>query len=331
MTRIAKVIRFREFSNLHHCMARIFHNSSGILVIVGFVVAFYPLAGLSAQSTAVARQPETAIEVVKAYLRATHARDFETAYRHISTPDRSVRDKNTYLRSEASLSGFALDVAKRLAAGMEVWVVEQKLDATKARLEVGYRIPTGEEITDFNADKLNTLISTEQTALMESLERLKKTGKMIAIEGRETFALILEQTGWKVFLNWASQQRVLIKAVQPRSGELAVTALRKDFLIKSEEPFQVDFKLTNRTDRVVVVKVNHIFEPRQIEKNIDMIACGSRLPFSLRPLETQEISNAYILRGNIQRKKPLEISYDFKVAPAAGGHKLAQSKGTTAQ
>ena len=315
-------------------MTRISHNWA-VLIIVGALVTFCRLAVLNAQPQAAAPSRETAIDVVKAYLRATRARDFETAYRYIASPDRAARDKNTHVRAEGSLSGFALDLARRLAAEMDVWVIDQKVGSTRAHIEAGYRAPTGEEISsylaDWNTDKLNALSPTEQTALIQALEKLQKSGKMIAIEGRETFALILEQTGWKVFLNWRSQQRVLVKAVQRRAAEVAVTFLRNDFLVKQEEPFQVDFKVTNRTHRAVVVKVDHLFQPRQAEKNIDMIACGSLVPFSLRPQETQEISSAYLLRGNVRRNQPLEIIYDFKLAPAAGSQRLSQMNVTTAK
>ena len=260
------------------------------------------------------------LEIVQIYLRATHGRDFETAYQYISTPDRILRDRRKYIRSERSLSGFALDLAKRLAAGTEVWLIEQKLSASKAQLTVGYRAPTADEISerllDWNPDKLNALSPVEQAGMIEALERLKKTGKMIAIEGRETFSLIREKTGWKVFLNWGSQQQVVVKATPPRSGELAVVFMRDDFFIKRQEPFQIDFKVTNRTPRELLVEVGHLFAPRQIEKQVEMIACGSLVPFNLRPRQTQEISSSYIFSGNVRGRKPLEIIYDLKVASA---------------
>jgi hypothetical protein len=292
---------------------------------------FFGPSDLRAQATAMSSR-ETAFEVVKGFLRATRARDFDTSYRYISSLDRSVRDKNTYLRSEENFSGFALDLANRLAAAMDVWVIEHKLGSTKARFEVGYRAPTADEMApqllDWNPEKLNALSSTEQTALVESLEKLKTTGKMITIEGRETFDLVSEKDSWKIFLDWRSQHRVVFKTTQPGVPELAVRFLRNDLLVKREEPFQVDFKITNRTNREIVVKLNHLFEPRQVGKNIDMIACGSLVPLSLRPQETQDISSAYLFRGNIPMKTPLEIIYDFRLAPVAGNRRFSQASVT---
>jgi hypothetical protein len=287
-----------------------------VAVVVGALVSFMPVT-LNAQPAAVAPSREAAIGVVKAYLQATRARDFDTAYSYVSSADRRVRDKNTYLRSQESLNGFALDLAKSLAANLEVWLIQRKSGSPATQLEIGYRAPTADEISsqlsDWNPDKLNTLPVTQQSALIEGLTKLKKSGKMITLEGRETFDLMREKEGWKIFLDWRSQHRVLFKSSQPRPEDLAVKFLRNDLLVKGEEPFQVDFKVTNRTGREIVVKLNHLFEPRKMEKSVDMIACGSLTPFRLLPHETREISSAYLVRGALPAKVPFAIIYDFNL------------------
>jgi hypothetical protein len=203
---------------------------------------------------------------------------------------------------------------------MEVWVIDQKINSTKARFEVGYRVPTGDEIAsqlfDWNPTKLNALSPDEQRRLFETVDSVKNRGKMITIEGRETFDLVSEKSGWKIFLDWGSRARVLFKALQPRSGELEVQFLRNDFLVNVDDPFQVDFTVRNRTDRSIVVTLNHRFEPRGIAENVDMIACGSLAPFRLGPQATQGISSHYLLRAGIPKPTRLSIIYDFTAQPA---------------
>lgn len=300
-----------------------------ILIATALASCFSP-ADLPAQPAALEPSRAAPIDIVKAYLRATLAHDWQTAYRYISSIDQSVRDEKTYLRSQETFAGFALDLAKRLTAEMEVWVIEQKLASTKAQSDVGYRVPTGDEIStqllDWNPDKLNALTPSAQAALLEAWEKLKSSGKMITIEGRESFALVSEKDGWKIFLDWRSHHRVAFKTSRPRPAELEVKFLRNDLLVKNEEPFQVDFKVTNRTDRDLVVKLSHLFEPRRMEKHIDMIACGSLLPLRLRPHETQAISSSYLLRGNLPARAQLAIIYDFALAPRAAKQKLSQLK-----
>ena len=295
-------------------------------VVVAALLGFMP-AQLHAEPAAVAPSREAAIAAVKAYLQATRARDFDTAYGYVSSADRRVRDKNTYLRSQESLKGFALDLAKSLAAHMEVWLIQQKSGLPTTQLEIGYRAPTADEISsrlfDWDPGKLNGLSPTRQAALLEALSILKRSKTLITIEGRETFELLREEEGWKIFLDWRSQHRVLFKSSQPRPEDLAVKFLRNDVLVKGEEPFQVDFKVTNRSRREIVVKLNHLFEPRKTERDVDMIACGSLAPFRLLPHESREISSAYIVRGALPAKVPIAIIYDFNLTrvPERGFHR----------
>jgi hypothetical protein len=290
-----------------------------LIVTAALLNCFFGLAESRAQTTLVESLRAAQIEVVKAYLQAIQARDARSAYRYISFADRSVRDEKTFVRSQENFTGFALTLAKRLAGNINVWVTEQKLGAANARLTVGYRLPTGDEISsqlyDWNPDKLNALSGAEQKAVLEALEKVEKSGRMIAIEGREIFDLVLEKDGWKIFLDWRSHHRIVFKASQPQAAQLAVKFLRNDFLVKNEDPFQVDFQVTNRSNRNTYVKLDHLFEPRRLEKNIDMIACGSLLPLRLRPGETQQISSSYLLRGPLPAKSQLAIIYDFRLLP----------------
>ena len=302
-------------------MIKALHKGIWPAILIAWAQAtFSAHADLRARPALLAPRPAP-VDVVKVYLQAIHARDFDTAYPYISSADRRVRDKASYLRGQQSLSGFALQLARRLSTDMEIWVIEERSGPKRARLELGYRLPSGDEIAtqllDWNPDKLNALSAKEQNAIVAALEKMKKSGKIITVEGRETVDLVLETEGWKIFEDWRSRQRVLFQSSQPRPATLEVKFLRNDVLVKGEEPFQVDFKVTNRTDREMWVKVKHLFTPRQIEKNIDMIACGSLVPFRLDPRETREISSAYILRGAVPVNSQVSILYDFSPASAA--------------
>lgn len=291
-----------------------------------FMGAVIPACFLSAEIRAQAAPTEPshapALNIVKSYLQAIHARDTRSAYRQISSLDRAVRDETTYLRSQENFTGFALALAKTLAAGMEVWVIEQRLGPLKARIDVGYRLPTGDEILSqlhgWNADKLNALPPPARAALIEAWEKINNRSDRITVEGRESFDLVREKDGWKIFLDWRSRHRVVFKTSQRGPAELAVEFLRNDFLVKNEEPFQIDFKVTNRGKRDIVVRLDHLFEPRGLAANVDMIACGSLLPLRLRPQEAQEISSVYLLRGALHANTRLAIVYDFRpLRPAA--------------
>jgi hypothetical protein len=214
---------------------------------------------------------------------------------------------------------------------MEVWPIAEKLGSARARIDVGYRVPTGDEISsrllDWNPAKLNALSPSDQAALLAAWDKVKKDGKPVTMEGRETFDLVRESDGWKIFLDWGSRHRVIFRTSAQTPAALDVKFLRNDLLVKSGEPFQIDFRIGNRTDRDLVVKLNHIFEPRGLEKDIDMIACGSLLPLQLGPRDVQEISSAYILRGPARAKSRLVIVYDFRPWPSPEYKKSTQLSG----
>jgi hypothetical protein len=297
-------------------------NNVSLTIVLCAVVCLCPISrALAGQPILPIPSQERPIDIVKSYLQAHQARDPRAAYRHISAIDRSVRDEKTYLRSQESFDGFALELARKLAAEMEVWVIDQETSSTKARFEVGYRVPAGDEMAPqlfaWNPVKLNALSANEQRRLLETFDSVKNRGKITTIEGRETFDLVQEKGGWKIFLDWSSRTRVVFKALAPRSGELEVRFLRNDFLVKADDPFQADFTVRNQTNRSTVVSLNHRFEPLRMAENVDMIACGSLAPFRLAPQAVQGMASHYLLRAATPKQAQLSIIYDFNTQPAA--------------
>jgi hypothetical protein len=294
--------------------------SKAIAVILLCASVFFPWPG----PNVFARQPAPAsasrdqpLQTVKAYLQAVHARDPRRAYGLISATDRSVRDERTHLHSQPRLNGFALELARALAAGLDARIVEQSVEPDKARLEVVYHVPTGDELSaqllDWNERELNALRPAAKQRLVASLEELKRQGKMIRLQGRETFHLVREENGWTIFLDWASRSRVIFGSRVPVGEELEVRFPRNDFLVAMNHPLQVDFTLKNRSQRPIVARLNHLIEPRRFADMVEMIACGSLAPVRLEPGETREFWSSYILAG-MSAKSRLSILYEFSVA-----------------
>ncbi len=281
----------------------------GAITFLLIVATPYAAAGVPIRSQ------DGPLRVVESYLRATQARDFGTAYSYISNTDQRIRDKAGYLRSQEYLSGFALELANRLVAKMKVWVINQKVGPAKARFEVGYRRPAGDEISsrlfDWNASKLNALPQSEQRRLAEALENFQRSGKMVSLEGHETLDLVREKDGWKIFLDWAARSRVIFASTTPSSGALEVQFPRNDFLVATNEPFQIDFTVRNRSPRATVARLTHLIEPRGLAKNVEMIACGSLSPLRLKPGQAREVSSSYILGGDLSPRSRLLIIYQF--------------------
>ena len=85
--------------------------------------------------------------VIRNYLRAVYARDFTEAYRYVSAEDRRVRDLNQYLRQRGPFNGFALEVARLLAAMVQVEAVPTQLAAARIRITARYEAPDPEKLS----------------------------------------------------------------------------------------------------------------------------------------------------------------------------------------
>jgi len=257
------------------------------------------------------------IDVVKAYLKANYARDYQNAYRYISSQDQLVWNEKSYASQSEGFTGFALELAQTLAASMEIWVIEKQLSSDRTHYKIGYRVPTADELSallfDWDPDKLNALSRPRQEQLLETLGKMKKDGKMIMIEGQETIDLVADKGGWKVFLDWASGIRITLKADSAPSTEVEARFVPNELIVKKDEPFQIDLKIKNRSKRPIVARIVHHIEPRDMESHIDMIACGALGSLALQPGDVQQISSAYLMRDGIQAGEKINITYEFKL------------------
>lgn len=283
------------------------------------IVIVIVLLALNDFALAAALHKDAPFAVASGFLKATQAHDFAAAYGYISSADQRIQNSSSYLRSQINFDGFARELARRLTDDMEIWLVEQRIDGKSARLELGYRIATGEELSarllNWHPEELNRLSPAEQTALGEAVDALKKNPHRIFLAGRENIDLILQKDGWRVYFDWKSRARVNFAVPSSGLKELTVQFLRNDFLVKSNEPFQLDFRISNRTGREVAARLNHRFEPQRWGNNVDMIACGLLTPLRLGPNETRTLSSAYLLRGKLPAGTSVTIVYDLTSEP----------------
>ena len=290
------------------------------ILLAGAAVFSLLIAAVLYFQPAGAKPPQAEpIDVVKAYLKANYARDYQNAYRYISSQDQLVWNEKSYASQSERFTGFALELAQTLAASMEVWVIEKQLSSDRAHYKIGYRVPTADELSallfDWDPGKLNALSGPEQEQLLETLGKMKKEGKMIMIEGQETIDLVSDKGGWKVFLDWASGIKVTLKANSAPSTEIGARFVQNELIVKKDEPFQIDLKIKNRSKRPIVARIVHHVEPRDMENHIDMIACGALRPLALQPGEVQEISSAYLIKDGLTTGTKIGITYEFKLEP----------------
>jgi hypothetical protein len=288
------------------------HMPFALVSVVLLIVAAISLG--TDRSNRVNEDPFT---VVQAYLKASYARDYPAAYRYISSTDQRVWDEKSYARQYGTFTGFALRLAQRLAEDMKVSVIDRRMRSDRIHYEVGYEVPTADELSsllfDWNQDKLNALSPPQQEQLLKALEKLKRTGKMITIKGKETFDLIPDGGHWKIFYDWASANKVNFTVALPPHSGIDAQLLNDELLVKKDEPFQIELKIKNSNKHAVVARIVHRIEPRSLENDIEMIACGGLLPVMVQAGDTQEISSAYLIRDGIRPGMKFAINYEIKI------------------
>jgi hypothetical protein len=264
---------------------------------------------------------EESLEVVKAYLKASYARDSAAAYRYISSRDQRVWDESSYASQYGNFTGFALDLARKLADSMEIWVMEQRAEAEQVYYKIGYSVAAADELAgllfDWDPDKLNALSQSQQQELLKTLEKTLKDGKMITIKGQESFNLIADQQRWKIFNDWASGTKVGFTITLPPAAGIDVQLLNSQFLVKREEAFQIVLKIKNRNQQPVRARIIHDVEPTDMADSIDMIACGALQPLTLEPGNVQEISSAYMIKDETRAGTKIAITYEFQIESSA--------------
>jgi cytochrome c oxidase assembly protein Cox11 len=291
--------------------------SGSLIVLVGVTVLTSLIAAMLFHSAGAKPAPSEPFEVIKAYLKASYARDYHNAYQYISSFDQGVWDKKSYVLQHGSFSGFALELAEKLAESMEIWVIDRKLSGDRAYYKIGYRAPTADELSsflfDWDPDKLNALSRPQQEQLLGTVGKMKKDGKMIMIEGQETFDLVSNKDRWKIFLDWASGIKVALKTDIDPSAGIEARFVQSELVVKKNEPFQIDLKIKNRSRRPIVARIIHHIEPQRLTDNIDMIACGALQPLELQPGEVREFSSAYLITEELGPGNKIAITYEFNL------------------
>jgi hypothetical protein len=312
------VLAITRLDDLMKIIVLMLHRKSVLFTVAAVVLLI--AAAISFETGGLHRPNNDPFTVVQSYLKASYARDYQNAYRYVSSQDQLVWNEKSYASQSGSFTGFALELAQTLAASMDVWIIEAQLGPDRAHYKIGYRVPTADELSsflfDWDPDKLNALSRPRQEQLLETLGKMKKDGKMIMIEGQEAFDLVSDKGGWKVFLDWASGIKVTLKADSAPSTEVEARFVQNELIVKKDEPFQIDLKIKNRSKRPIVARIVHHVEPRDMENHIDMIACGALRPLALQPGEVQEISSAYLIKDRLATGSKVGITYEFKLEPS---------------
>ena len=252
------------------------------------------------------------------YLRATYARDFGEAYEHLSSADRQERTRQQFVDSQGSYSGFTLEVSRKLASFMKVWVIGQEYSRDRRVIKVGYRVPAPAELNDlllnWDQSQLNALPTEKQKQVLAELDSRERAGKLLKIEGQETIELIEEAKDWKIFLDWTAGTHVLLQSKISGKKKLEVRFAATGVMVKNDGLFLVNVIVKNPNPDAVMFSVSHLIEPPLATDDLQLIECGLLTPTTLESKQEKEFAMAYQLSSVTgQTHREVRLTYEFKL------------------
>ena len=264
------------------------------------------------------RPAEEPTRVLSRYLNFLYARDFRQAYRFISSADRQLKKPEDYARERGSFTGFTLEVARKLAASIQLKPVAEQTDGNSKRIKLAMKLPDATGVAalllDWDEKRLNSLPPPEQKKIIATIDRLTHDNQLPMIEGEEDYTLVKEGSQWKVFLNWAAGVRVNFAAALPADSALAAEPITKATVARSGDVFTIGFKVKNRAQQETVTRISHHVEPQELAQYLDLVECALLLPVRIRPGEEQVYNSTYLIRGDLpDGVKDLNVTYEFKV------------------
>jgi hypothetical protein len=282
-----------------------------LLIGAGLALPGHSLFARRADRSEIAR-------VVQEYVKTVYARDFANAYGFITQRDRAHKQRETYIEEQRPFTGFTLELARKLADSVEA-LPEQPLtghERAKARFTV--TVPDVErlapELLDWDEDKLNSLSFAGQQELIAKINRWQKELRVPLTRVEETFELVRETDGWKVFLNWRSPVVVEVGIRLAHEAPLEAEVAPAQIAFRPGEPFTITVNIKNTSRREVRARVAHRVEPASLEKYLGVGDCGTFVPFRLAPGRQHQNRSTFLVWTDLPAEtKQFRMVYDFEI------------------
>lgn len=258
-------------------------------------------------------------DVALDYGRALYAGDAEAIYRLVSEADRRVKDRASFRAQMGGPRGFARELVRQLAAFASATTVRTEVAGDRATVTLRWKLPDANAegirtlARDWDEQTLDALPVSERAAIRDRLDRFRRTGTIPIVEGEETFELVRESGGWRIFLNWAGGVRVVFRTVVDQGLSLRVAVSPATLLLVPGERVRVTLSATNRDGQEVTTRVGHRVEPEADARYLALLQCPLLLPTRLARGEQRDFVSEYVLLGDVPASiKSFEVTYRFR-------------------
>ena len=259
-------------------------------------------------------------EAVTKYVKAIYGRDFRAAYEQLSSADRRLKDVHSYSRERGEFRDFILNTARAVARGVEVNLLEQRVAPERATVKAKVTVPDAEKLTglllDWDGERLERLNPAERKLLLETIERRQRDKTIAMVSTEETFELVKETSGWKIFLNWAAGVKLTFQPAIQRSTPVEMKIDQQEVTSRAGQIFRVAMKIKNNGKEVLSTRIGHLVEPQDLRDYLDLVDCGFILPLRLQPGKEEQFVTTYLLRGTLpDQVRQLSVTYAVTATP----------------
>jgi len=292
---------------------RLFRKSA-LRALIAWVLLLHPSAGAARE-----HDQEAILSVVRGYVAAIYARDYAEAYRWISAADRRLKSQADYEQDNDPFTGPSLILARRLAREIVVRdpVLTRRGHRVKVRTQVSLPNGSAEEVARLVLGKDGTAEAPleELKDRLAKLEALIAEGKLPRMDGEETWTLVQDPEGWRIFLDWGSGVRIRFATRVPDGSNVTATFDRNEVLVPRGETIRLRLRVRNYGAAAVRLRAIHRVEPDAHKPKLDLVQCGFLFPAEVPKDGVDESPVVYFVDGDLSKHvRRLRVTLEFQRA-----------------
>jgi hypothetical protein len=264
-------------------------------------------------------------EIALAYGRALYAYDAAAIQRLASAGDRRAKDTKTIAAQLDAPRGFALETMRQLASFVTGSTVDHRIAGLHATVTVAFRLPDANAAAikslarDWDEPRLDALSDTQRAEVRRRLDELHRSHRLPVVEGRETFRLVKEDSGWRLLLDWAGAMPVRFTVLTAAGIPLETSVSPAEVRAKPGESFRVTVRARNLSGHEVTARVEHRIAPEADARFLALLQCPLFLPATFKPGEAKEFTSAYLVLEDMpERIRDFAVTYMFGHERGAG-------------
>jgi cytochrome c oxidase assembly protein Cox11 len=113
--------------------------------------------------------------------------------------------------------------------------------------------------------------------------------------------------------------KILFRLSPSNVPDLSVALSTSEVVVHPGDLFEIFLSIKNKSEQPVNARIDHMIEPLELAKYLDLIECGFLVPVTVHPKINQQYSARYLLRQGIPNGiHQLSVTYNFKVRRVLG-------------